>query len=372
MGINFPASPSIGQKYPASPVGGLPTYTYDGEKWTTTTSTIAGTSYVLKSGDSMSGHLSLLTGPVAANAVRKDYVDAAISAAVAALVTVPSCSVMFTILAIAPSGWLLFADQTIGNAGSGSTFANVAALNVFTALYDNFTDAVCPVTTSAGGATTRATQGTATNAWNVGLCRMAMPRTLGRALAVAGSGSGLTARSQGIYLGAETHTLVAAEGPNMTVSVTSLSVGGSCSVTSIGGSCSVSSISVSGSSGVTVSGSCGVDVSGGCYINPGYFYDWVGEGSSSSSGDGGTHTVSSVTGSKTAYGYGGFSGSGSGWISGSGSGWSNGTGTGSGSISGTGSGSISGSGTGAGATTGGGDAHNNMPPTSFLNAMIKL
>ena len=372
MGINFPASPSIGQKYPASPVGGLPTYTWDGEKWTTTTSTIAGTSYVLKSGDTMAGHLSLLTAPAAANAVRKDYVDAAISAAVAALVTVPSCSIMFTILAIAPSGWLLFADQTIGNAGSGSTFANAQALNVFTALYDNFTDAVCPVATSAGGATTRAAQGTATNAWSVGLCRMAMPRTLGRALAVAGSGSGLTARSQGIYLGAETHTLVAAEGPNMTVSVTSLSVGGTCSVTSVGGSCSVSSISVSGSCGVDVSGGCSVNVSGGCYINPGYFYDGYAQGTASAGSGNYQSFPGGVSMYSSNYGYGGFSGSGSGSFSGSGGGWSNGSGTGSGSISGTGSGSISGSGTGAGATTGGGGAHNNMPPTSFLNAMIKL
>jgi hypothetical protein len=368
MGINFPASPSVGQKYPASPVGGLPTYTWDGEKWTTTTSTIAGTSYVLKSGDTMAGHLSLLTAPAAANAVRKDYVDAAI----AAIVTVPSCTVVFTVLTIAPSGWLLFADQTIGNAGSGSTFANVEALNVFTALYNNFADAVCPVATSAGGATTRAAQGTAANAWSVGLCRMAMPLTLGRALAVAGSGSGLTARSQGIYLGAETHTLLAAEGPNMTVSVTSLSVGGTCSVTSIGGSCSVSSLSVGGSCGVDVSGGCSVNVSGGSWINAGYFVTSVSGGTGGVGGGGYSQAITSINYGMDGAGYGGFSGSGSGSFSGSGGGWISGSGTGSGSISGTGSGSISGSGTGAGATTGGGGAHNNMPPTSFLNAMIKL
>jgi len=33
--LDFPTSPSIGQKYPASPVAGIPTYTWDGEKWTT-------------------------------------------------------------------------------------------------------------------------------------------------------------------------------------------------------------------------------------------------------------------------------------------------------------------------------------------------
>ena len=33
--LDFPASPSVGQKYPASPIVGIPTYTWDGEKWTT-------------------------------------------------------------------------------------------------------------------------------------------------------------------------------------------------------------------------------------------------------------------------------------------------------------------------------------------------
>ena len=35
MALDFPASPSVGQKYPASPFAGIPTYTWDGEKWTT-------------------------------------------------------------------------------------------------------------------------------------------------------------------------------------------------------------------------------------------------------------------------------------------------------------------------------------------------
>jgi hypothetical protein len=33
--LDFPASPSVGQKYPASPIAGIPQYTWDGEKWTT-------------------------------------------------------------------------------------------------------------------------------------------------------------------------------------------------------------------------------------------------------------------------------------------------------------------------------------------------
>src|SRR4029077_8942830 len=33
--LNFPSSPTAGQKFPASPIAGLPVYTWDGEKWTT-------------------------------------------------------------------------------------------------------------------------------------------------------------------------------------------------------------------------------------------------------------------------------------------------------------------------------------------------
>ena len=32
--LDFPASPTIGQTYPATPTVGVPTYTWDGEKWT--------------------------------------------------------------------------------------------------------------------------------------------------------------------------------------------------------------------------------------------------------------------------------------------------------------------------------------------------
>jgi hypothetical protein len=35
MAFDFPASPAIGDKYPVPSVVGLPTYTWDGEKWTT-------------------------------------------------------------------------------------------------------------------------------------------------------------------------------------------------------------------------------------------------------------------------------------------------------------------------------------------------
>jgi hypothetical protein len=33
--LDFPAGPSVGDKYPATATPGVPQYTWDGEKWTT-------------------------------------------------------------------------------------------------------------------------------------------------------------------------------------------------------------------------------------------------------------------------------------------------------------------------------------------------
>ena len=41
MGINFPASPALNQKWPQPAVAGIPVYTWDGEKWTTVGGSIA-------------------------------------------------------------------------------------------------------------------------------------------------------------------------------------------------------------------------------------------------------------------------------------------------------------------------------------------
>jgi len=196
---------------------------------------------------------------------------------------IPSGTVVFTILSAAPAGWLLFADQTIGNVSSGATYANALAQTIFTALYA-FSDANCPLLTSAGSATTRSAQGSAATAWAAN-CRMTMPKTLGRALAVAGSGSGLSARAPGDAVGQETVSLTAAQQASMPVAL-SLSVD------------------------VTPTGSG----SGVCIDNS-------------------THDLTVVSGNVPLYTL-----------------------------------PVNGSAT----ATGGGGAHTNMEPTSFLSAMIKL
>lgn len=119
--------------------------------------------------------------------------------------------VKFTLKTVADSGWLLFDDGTFGSATSGSSNSNSAANQaLFTLLFNNLTDAVAPILTSGGGATTRAAQTNASLAWAAN-CRMSLPKTLGRALAVAGTGSGLTARALGVTVGEENHQLTTAE-----------------------------------------------------------------------------------------------------------------------------------------------------------------
>jgi hypothetical protein len=133
----------------------------------------------------------------------------------AASATFTTGDVKLTLKTTADSGWRMFDDGTIGDASSGATYANVAAQALFTLMYNNFVDANAAITTSAGGATTRAAQVNAATAW-ANHCRIALPKVLGRALAVAGSGSGLTSRALGVTAGAETATLVTANLPPYT------------------------------------------------------------------------------------------------------------------------------------------------------------
>jgi hypothetical protein len=86
--MDFPSSPTVGQQYPTVPVNGMPIYLWDGVKWKGSMSTPpytkaeADAKFVDVSGDVMTGHLGLPTNPAATNAVRKDYVDAAVAGTV--------------------------------------------------------------------------------------------------------------------------------------------------------------------------------------------------------------------------------------------------------------------------------------------------
>ena len=77
MAFDFPSAPTLGQKYPASPAAGIPTYTWDGEKWTTVGGAMGGLNFVKRDGDTMTGLLQLSGDPTAVlHAVTKQYVDA--------------------------------------------------------------------------------------------------------------------------------------------------------------------------------------------------------------------------------------------------------------------------------------------------------
>jgi len=61
MALDFPAAPTLNQKYPTPAVPGVPTYTWDGQKWTTKSDAIGGTEYVKKAGDYMTGQLTTMS-----------------------------------------------------------------------------------------------------------------------------------------------------------------------------------------------------------------------------------------------------------------------------------------------------------------------
>lgn len=108
---------------------------------------------------------------------------------------------------VADAGWVLMDDGSIGNAVSGATTrANADTEALYTLLWTAIPDAWAAV--SGGRGASAAADFAANKA-------LTLPKALGRALAVAGAGSGLTARALGEYLGAETHALTAAEnGPH--------------------------------------------------------------------------------------------------------------------------------------------------------------
>lgn len=111
----------------------------------------------------------------------------------------------------APGGWLLLNDGSIGNAASGATArANADTQALFELIWAKTLAAWCPTQDAAGTPVARGASAAADFNANR---RLVLPRALGRALAAAGAGSGLTARALAEYLGAETHVLTSAEMP---------------------------------------------------------------------------------------------------------------------------------------------------------------
>jgi microcystin-dependent protein len=111
--------------------------------------------------------------------------------------------VKLTIKTTADSGWVLMDDTTIGSSASGASGrANDDTEALYTLLWNNTVNADCAVSTGRGASAAADFAANKT---------IALPKTLGRALAVYGSGSGLTARAMAAVFGAETHALSADE-----------------------------------------------------------------------------------------------------------------------------------------------------------------
>lgn len=103
----------------------------------------------------------------------------------------------------ADTGYVMADDGSIGNGSSGaSNRANADTEDLFTLFWNNMTDSECPVSSGRGASAAADFAANKT---------LTIPLTLGRTLAIAGSGSGLTARTLGDTLGEESHVQTEAE-----------------------------------------------------------------------------------------------------------------------------------------------------------------
>lgn len=96
-------------------------------------------------------------------------------------------------------GWVAMNDGSIGNVGSGATNrANQDTFQLYKTIWDGVIDTWAPVSTGRGASAV---------ADFVAGKTLTLPRSLGRALAGAGAGSGLTSRALGEFLGSESTTI---------------------------------------------------------------------------------------------------------------------------------------------------------------------
>lgn len=106
---------------------------------------------------------------------------------------------------VADTGWLMMDDTSIGSATSPATHADPSYQLLFSIIWAINSS----WTTVSGGR-----GGSAAADWAANKS-ITLPKVLGRSMAIAGSGSGLTARQFGQFLGEETHLLSAAEIPQI-------------------------------------------------------------------------------------------------------------------------------------------------------------
>jgi hypothetical protein len=160
MAFDFPNAPTVGQKYPASPVAGVPTYNWDGEKWTTTSSAATGRQAIYSDGSvPMTAALTLAGDPVnPTDAADKHYVDNATPP------PFPSGTVMLFYQAAAPTGWTKLTTQNDkalrvvsgsgGVAGGTNAFSTVMAQSVVGNHTSTLAETAAGITASANNTIT--------------------------------------------------------------------------------------------------------------------------------------------------------------------------------------------------------------------------
>src|SRR5262249_38958212 len=131
----------------------------------------------------------------AQDAATKNYVDNTFGSTVWS-----TGDVKLTLKAVADSGWLMMDDTTVGSGTSGAAHTGTTVQALFTLLWNNTSNTDCHIQDSTGVPTTRGGSAAADFAASK---RMPLPKVLGRAMAIAGAGAGLTARNLASIFGEE-------------------------------------------------------------------------------------------------------------------------------------------------------------------------
>jgi hypothetical protein len=119
---------------------------------------------------------------------------------------------VLTMKAVASPGFVIMNDGTMGDASSGATTrANADTQALFLLMWAQFSQTNCPVSGGRGA--------TALADFNAHKT-IALPKALGRALAVAGAGSGLSTRLMGDAVGGESQAIGQTNLPNINLPVT--------------------------------------------------------------------------------------------------------------------------------------------------------
>lgn len=155
------------------------------------------------------GDLALLDAPLDGNYIKEGSIDVSkVSIEFKKNLGWSTGDVKMTFKQAADDGWVFMNDGSIGNTGSGATTrANPDTKDLFSLLWN------IPSVTLQSYAGTSASKTTVEADWSSNK-RLILPKALGRVMAGAGTGSGLSKRDLGSSTGSEKHQLTNNELPS--------------------------------------------------------------------------------------------------------------------------------------------------------------